>query len=235
MTDSAQMIVSRDEARSIDDAATTLLGIPGLLLMENAARGVCDELLRAEHPAGRTVIICGPGNNGGDGLALARQLAARGTYAEVLLVPASKNLTQDAEQNLRILKAAGIEVTDVDSPQDLSRVTEELKGQDCIVDCLLGTGVRGAVRPPFDGIIAAVNQSAAAVISVDVPSGLDCDSGTAAGPCVVASKTVTFVAMKQGFRNDSAAAYTGDVSVAHIGLPDSWTRQWLEHIRAAGR
>lgn len=227
MSSSECFVLSRAASREIDAAAVSELGMTGPLLMENAARGVCDVVRQHFQHAGRIVIAAGPGNNGGDGLALARQLAACQLTSNVYLVSASRTLTDDAQFNLRILKAAGMGVAESDDGTDLIADLLTLEADDLIVDCLLGTGVRGAIREPFLQIVEAINQSVARVLAVDVPSGLDCDTGTAEGGCVVADHTVTFVGWKRGFQNPEAAQKTGRVTVAHIGLPDAWVSQWL--------
>jgi len=226
------IILTCAEARAIDAAASTKLRIPTLLLMENAARGIYD-IIHDHSPDARGItVLCGPGNNGGDGLAFARQLAANGRFAKVFLITAGKALTSDADANLQFLKATGITV---DTSRDAVRAVACLKqtGDEClIVDCLLGTGVRGSVRPPFDELIAAINSSDADVLAVDVPSGLNSDTGVAEGECVRARRTVTFVGQKQGLLKPSAREWCGQVTVAHIGLPLPWVRSWLTNFRA---
>ncbi|MEZ6133069.1 MAG: NAD(P)H-hydrate epimerase [Planctomycetaceae bacterium] len=219
-------LLSCQIARSLDAAAVSELGIPSLLLMENAARGVTDLIQQQFSTAQQIVIACGPGNNGGDGLAIVRQLAANEIAAQVFLIRAGKTLTPDAAANLRMATAAGLHVTVQDESDEVISCVRTLTASDLIVDCLLGTGVSGAVREPFAGIIASINESDAAVLAVDVPSGLNCDTGTAAGECIRADRTVTFVGPKEGFLNPAAAAFTGIVSVAHIGLPTEWVRRW---------
>lgn len=232
LPDEDDFLLSCDEVRSIDRAAMEELGLSGVLLMENAARGVCDAILRETPQPGNIRILCGPGNNGGDGLALARQLSARDRDARVFLVTSGKELTPDADFNRRVWLAAGGSVEDGDQLNDLDFMLRELSARDLVVDCLLGTGVRGAVRDPFRTLIAAVNQSPARVLAVDVPSGLDCDTGVAAGECIRADRTVTFVGRKRGFAAPTAAEFTGTVEVAHIGTPASWVKQWLSRYRA---
>ena len=234
--------LTRDEARRIDEAAVSQLGISSLVLMENAARGVCDRLLQDTRAGNRIVIICGPGNNGGDGLALARQLAAAERPCEVYLVRAGKTLAADALSNFTILQAAAIEAVEVTAAADLREVVAALTSSDMIVDCLLGTGVRGTVREPYASIIETINQSAARVLAVDVPSGLDCDAaehgdaaeyrGELEGASVQADHTITFVARKRVFDHPQARQRIGGVSVAHIGLPMQWIRVWLTEQRA---
>ena len=227
-----ELMLSRDEVRSLDAVAIRELGIPGLVLMENAARGVCDEVLSGAPPKA-IHILCGPGNNGGDGFALARQLAANGREPVVWLLSAGKSLTHDCDCNRKMWLSCGGSVSE-DAPPDLMlRELQSLQPDDLIVDCLLGTGVRGAPREPFAAAIVAVNRSPAEVLAVDLPSGLDCDTGLAAGECIRAARTVTFVAMKTGFGAPHSLEYTGHVSVAHIGLPRAWVGEWAGNYRAA--
>ena len=227
------LLLSRDEVRWIDQIAVEELGITGLMLMENAARGVCDRILRMREIR-EIHIVCGPGNNGGDGFALARLLQAVGADPHVWLVPAGKPLTHDADVNRNILTAAGGTVRDAGGAADIVPAFADLGPNDLIVDCLLGTGVRGAVRNPFAEVIEAVNSTDACVLAVDVPSGLDCESGTADGVCIRADLTVTFVGIKKGFAAPGADRFTGPVETAHIGLPAAWVRRRLASYRADG-
>lgn len=212
--------------RQIDAAAVQELGMTGLLLMENAARGAC-EVLEALRPQSRIMIVSGPGNNGGDGLAMARLLAADGIESEVHLVRAGKSLTDDNQSNLEFLYRSGIAVHNAD-PKSVQTVLAGLTPDDWIVDALLGTGIRGTLRSPFLEIVAAINQSSAQVMSVDVPSGLDADSGEPCGMAVRADVTVTFVATKAGFRFPDAQPYLGRIEVRHIGVPQRWLKTWCE-------
>ena len=212
--------------RQIDAAAVEELGMAGLLLMENAARGACD-VLETAMPQGRIIIVSGPGNNGGDGLAMARLLAANGIDSEVHLVPAGKSLTDDAQSNLEFLYRSGINVVEADE-KNLRTVLEVLTPDDWIVDALMGTGIRGTLRSPFVEIVNAINRSSARVLSVDVPSGLDADTGEPCGVAVRAEVTVTFVATKVGFRFPHALPFLGRVVVRQIGVPQRWLTAWCE-------
>ncbi|MEJ7594846.1 MAG: NAD(P)H-hydrate epimerase [Planctomycetaceae bacterium] len=212
--------------RQIDAAAVQELGMAGLLLMENAARGAC-EVLEAVNPQGRIMIVSGPGNNGGDGLAMARLLAANGIDSEVHLVRAGKSLTDDAQSNLEFLYRSGMVVLEADS-MSLQAIMRALTSDDWIVDALLGTGIRGTLRSPFLEIVEAINASSARVMSIDVPSGLDADSGDVCGVAVRADVTVTFVATKAGFRFPQALQYLGRVEVRQIGVPQKWLSAWCE-------
>lgn len=229
-TSGDSLILSRDEVRAIDQAAVEELGIPGLLLMENAARGLVSRLHRVSGD-GRLVILCGPGNNGGDGLAAARLLAAEGRTVQVMLITAGRSLSSDAQSNLSFLINSGMEVEVCEDAVRCRTLMESLSSEDWIVESLLGTGVRGGLRSPYVECVQAINVSAARVLAVDVPTGLDCDTGTWTGECVRADQTVTFAGLKRGFQQPGAAEVTGEVTVAHIGIPQVWVRRWLQRLR----
>jgi NAD(P)H-hydrate epimerase len=210
--------------RQIDAAAVRELNLPSLLLMENAARGVC-EVLESLHPCGRILILCGPGNNGGDGMAIARLLATSGIVSEVYLVRAGKVLTPDAESNLDFLRRCNIPICEANA-ESLSKAVLQISTNDWIVDALLGTGISGTLREPFYEIVESINQSAARVLSVDVPTGLNSDTGKPCGICVRADVTVTFVAKKSGFRFEHASPFLGGVVIRQIGVPQKWLEDW---------
>jgi NAD(P)H-hydrate epimerase len=189
----------------------------GLVLMENAGRGTADLLLRLRG-TGPVCICCGKGNNGGDGLVIARHLEAAGVDVHVLLFADPDALVGDAATNLAILQAAATALTTVAGTID-GTARKVLEGAEWIVDALLGTGVQGAVRDPYSGVIAAINEAPGSVLAVDLPSGLDCDTGTPLGTCIQADQTVTFVARKAGFDCAGAEDWTGPVTVLPIGVP----------------
>jgi len=212
-------LLSREEARALDRRAIEEVGVPGVVLMENAGRG-CAELLRRLGVHGRVIVCCGKGNNGGDGFVIARHLDNRGVPGRVLLFARPEGLTGDAALNHGILRKSGVPIDVRAGPAvDAEALRQELAAAEWVVDALFGTGLAGAVRPPFDQVIAAINASGAKVLAVDIPSGLDCDTGQPLGPTVRAQHTVTFVAMKNGFANPAAREWTGVVHVADIGAP----------------
>lgn len=216
-------VLSVANARAIDRQATECYGIHSLVLMEHAALALrervldriradlgSDPSLDREHGA---VVLCGPGNNGGDGLALARLLAARGVKARVLLSVDPAQLQGDAAVQARTLTAMGV---------PLLEATAEVSRPRVVVDAVLGTGLS---RAPEGGsrvlIERAVEWAAGAwVISADVPSGLDAQTGVRPGACVKADETVTFVAPKPGLLKPSAAAWVGRLVVASLELPE---------------
>jgi NAD(P)H-hydrate epimerase len=190
-----------------------------VVLMENAGRGAAEVLLSLG-VRGRVVVCCGKGNNGGDGFVIARHLDIRSVDVRVLLFANPEELTGDAATNCTIVRRSGIPL-DVRAGQsvDGEALRQELARAEWVVDALFGTGLSGAVRPPFDGVIAAINASGAKVLAVDIPSGLDCDTGQPLGPTVRAHRTITFVATKIGFTQPAAREWVGTVHVVGIGAP----------------
>jgi NAD(P)H-hydrate epimerase len=213
------MHLSRDEVRELDRRAIEEYGVPGVVLMENAGRGTA-ELLRSLGVRGPVVICCGKGNNGGDGLVIARHLDNAQIPVKILLFGKPEELTGDAAINHHILIKARLPLESLElRPLDGEKVRRELAAAEWVVDALFGTGLAGPVRPPFDEVIPAINASAARVLAVDIPSGLDCDSGQSLGPTVRADHTATFVGLKKGFANPAAQAWLGRVDVVGIGMP----------------
>ncbi len=209
--------LTREQVRQIDRRAIEEFALPGIVLMENAGRGAA-ELLHREVIDGPVVICCGKGNNGGDGFVIARHLQLFGHEVHILLFADPASLEGDALTNYRVASAARIPLTIVDEP-GTSSVTQRLASAAWIVDALLGTGVTGSVREPFLTAIEQINQASRPTLAVDVPSGLDCDTGWPAGTCVRATLTATFVAMKTGFTEPHAQEFTGPVHVVSIGVP----------------
>ena len=213
-------VLDNEAMREADRHTIEDLGIPGLELMENAAAGVVDALRDSYPEARRILILCGRGNNGGDGLAAARLLVSGGLEIKVLLFADPENLSPDATENFRQAKTAGVPIVEIEG-DDLSPLDTELESHppDLIVDALLGTGTTGQVREPYAELIEGVNRLGLPVLAVDVPSGLDCDTGMPLGAAVRAARTVTFVAAKRGFAEPASRQYTGEVKVADISVP----------------
>jgi len=210
--------ISRDQVRALDRRAIEEFGVPGVVLMENAGRGAAEVLLQLG-VGGRVVVCCGKGNNGGDGLVIARHLDNRSVGVQILFFGKPEELTGEAAVNFDIVRRSGLPRTVFANQVPAEELDRELAGVDWIVDALLGTGVTGPARPPLDRVIAAINGSQVRVLAVDLPSGLDCDSGLPLGACVRALHTVTFVASKKGFANPAAKEWIGQVHVVDIGAP----------------
>jgi NAD(P)H-hydrate epimerase len=209
------MFLSRDEVRAVDRRAIEELGLPGVVLMENAGRGTADVLLRLG-VRGRVVVCCGKGNNGGDGFVIARHLDNHGVDVTIHLFARPNDLTGDAAINHRVVARSGLPIT---VHADEAALQRDFSTAEWIVDALFGSGLVGPVRPPLDAVIRLMNESGKRILAVDIPTGLDCDTGTPTGAVVRAEHTVTFVAAKKGFAAAEALPYVGTVHVVDIGLP----------------
>lgn len=231
MSLSEQVVLTRAQVREVDRRAIEEYGVPGVVLMENAGRNAAELIRCWTPPNGPVAIVCGRGNNGGDGFVIARHLHNAGVRVELLLACKVVRLTSDAATNARTVEKMGLSQRMFDTAERIVEGRPALRGARVIVDALLGTGFSGKVRSPMDLAIAAINEEARAggakVVAVDVPSGLDCDSGEASNATVKADHTITFVARKAGFDAPGAAAYTGEVDVADIGAPGEIVQEVL--------
>jgi NAD(P)H-hydrate epimerase len=216
--------LSRDEVRELDRRAIEGYGVPGIVLMENAGRGCAELLMRLNPDRKPVVILCGPGNNGGDGFVIARHLDNHGWPVDVHVIAKSNHTPGDADVNFDILFTAGISFT-LYNPEHLGVPQRDFlfrrirQSGTWLVDALFGTGLTRPLGPPFDELVAQVNASGNPVLAVDLPSGLDCDTGEPLGPTIRATHTATFVAPKKGFLNPKSRDWTGAVHVIDIGAP----------------
>jgi NAD(P)H-hydrate epimerase len=211
------MFLTREQVREVDRRAVEEFGVPGVVLMENAGRGAA-EVLRSLGARGPVVVCCGKGNNGGDGFVIARHLDNHGVPVRVMLFARPEALSGDAAVNLEIVRRSGLAV-EVRAGADEAALRGELSAAEWVVDALFGTGLAGPLRAPFDGVVAAINACGAKVLAVDIPSGLDCDTGEPLGATVRARHTVTFVAAKAGFANPASRGWVGELHVVDIGAP----------------
>jgi len=214
--------LTRQQVRDFDKWAINTAGVPGIILMENAGRS-CGEIVTGEltKAGGRKVcIFCGTGNNGGDGFVIARYLVNSGFEVKIALCGPSSKIKGDAEINYKIACNMGILIKEADtSSADIEKAVEIFAGDtDLIVDAIFGTGLTGAPGGGFDKLINAINSLNKPVAAVDIPSGLDCDTGNPAGTAIRATITVTFAAAKKGFINPASAQYTGEIYIASIGI-----------------
>jgi NAD(P)H-hydrate epimerase len=217
------VVMSRDEVRAFDSFAINTLGIPGVVLMENAGRS-CAELIK-EKLAGVTkpkvCIFCGTGNNGGDGYVIARHLLNSGFKITVVIFGDLSKIKGDAKINLDILEGLNqpIEQLNLRNGDIAGQVENFAAGADMLVDGLFGTGLKGQLNDEYKQLIESINSQNCPILAVDIPSGLDCDMGQPLGAAIKATYTVTFVAVKKGFvSSNSAAQYTGRIFVASIGV-----------------
>ncbi len=219
--------ITRAEAKRVDQTAIDDLGFPGIVLMENAGRGCVDFLqgLAGDEAgqSGPVLIACGGGNNAGDGFVIARHLALRGVACRVVLAADPTKLSGDALTAYRMMQPCGVRTLPLaDLPPDAIPVALDSFAADCrlLIDALLGTGASGNPRPPFDAVINWMNAQVATRVAIDLPSGLDCDTGQSGDPTFHADHTCTFVAAKAGFQEPGAKDHIGQVHVVSIGLPN---------------
>ncbi|MCK4887647.1 MAG: NAD(P)H-hydrate epimerase [Planctomycetes bacterium] len=214
--------MTRQQVRSVDRWAIEEIGIAGVVLMENAGRS-CAELAigvlgDVEKPS--VTVFCGVGNNGGDGYVIARHLLNNGFKVTTVICADVDNIKGDAKTNLDILHKMNyhVEIMDMQGCM-LSQVSSFCSGADMVIDCIFGTGLAGELRGPYQELITAINEQGLDIMAVDIPSGLDCDTGEPLGTAIEAMCTVTFVAVKKGFTvNESSQQYTGEIFVADIGI-----------------
>lgn len=207
------------QAQQIDKFAIQKLGIPSVVLMENAGRLTVGEILKTLKNKKKNfiVIFCGRGNNGGDGFVVARHLWASGVVVKVFLIGRAQNLKQDSEINFKILKKLKCPIESIRHIN--KKVLIELRRSTLIVDAIFGVGLSRSVGEPYQSIIHAINQTRKPVVAVDVPSGLDATTGKVLGACVKATRTVTFAVLKKGLLTVEGRRYAGKVIVADIGIP----------------
>jgi NAD(P)H-hydrate epimerase len=208
------LALTRAQCRELDRRVIDTFGVPGVVLMENAGSAMA-RLLLSLGVSGPIGIVCGKGNNGGDGFVIARHLDNVGLPVRVLQFADTSNdpsgdRGSDAAIMRDILVRSGI-------PIETWPSVDRLQGLPWIVDALFGTGLSTPPRDPYPAVIATINASGAKVFAVDIPSGLDADTGEVLGACVRADHTATVVAPKVGFAR--AAAWTGQVHVVGMGAP----------------
>jgi NAD(P)H-hydrate epimerase len=213
--------LTRAQVREIDRRAIEEYGIPGIVLMENAARAVVNVAMEmlASMESPQVLILCGGGNNGGDGFAVARHLHNRGIFTTLFPTVAPATLSGDAAINWRIADAMKIRRFEA---------FQYVMGHDpdLCIDAIFGTGLTQSPRAPASSFISYLNATKTKMLAIDLPSGLDCDTGEPLGACIRATRTVTFVAEKAGFANPASREYTGEVTVGDIGCP----RELIEQV-----
>lgn len=218
-------VLDRAQVRELDRIAIEDLGLPGVVLMENAGRAASDGILALlERPAGRrAAVLCGAGNNGGDGYVVARHLADAGLEVLLLETAAPGDLSPDAAVFRRVAVALDLPRVAAPDAGALARALGELESLDLLVDAYLGTGFRGELRPAARELLRAtaarVEAQGARVVALDVPSGLDVDTGRADPAALRADYTFTFAADKPAFQRPEAREWSGRVSVLPIGVP----------------
>lgn len=240
--------LTAEGVRELDAVAIGERGVPSALLMENAGRAVAARVAaRLERGGAPALVLVGPGNNGGDGLVIARTLVNRGLRARVLFVgelEKLRELSADVQLNARLwrdMQALGDgvgRIVEIARPEDLPRFEAALSECAVVVDALFGTGLTRPLRAPWSSVVEGVNAADKPVVAVDVPSGLDANTGgvvgEAKGVAVRATETVTFVVPKRGLLTLRGPELSGQLTVAEIGIPLDLVRAALlrEHAEA---
>ncbi len=219
--------LSREQSRAVDTLAIERYGFSGMVLMENAGRGVVEVLVEIDpslvggkDSRSAVGIFCGKGNNGGDGFVIARHLEILGAPVRVFLLAPASELTGDAERNFKILTHTQVPIVDLSGSTDTAlSLNEHAADTSWLIDAMLGTGAVGEPREPYRTAIEWLNRNPGRRLAVDVPSGLDCDTGRPSACTVRADITCTFVAPKVGFAKGEAAEFVGQLHVVSIGVP----------------
>ena len=215
-------LVTREVSRGVDRSAVEQYGIESVLLMENAGRGAAD-LAMGRFDATHAVIVGGVGQNGGDGWVVARHLHLRGFSPKAVLVGKPDDVGGDAATNLAILTRLGIPLEVVD-PQTAptnarERITKACAGASMVVDGLFGTGLSRPLDGTYAAAVEAVNRCGRPVLSLDIPSGVDADTGAILGQAIRATTTATFALHKRGLHQEPGAVLAGEVRLVSIGAP----------------
>ena len=223
------IVASTQQVRDLDRRAIEEYGVPGLILMENAGRGAAERAwtMLGGQSARHVLILCGRGNNGGDGFVIGRHLHNKGVVVEFWFAARmdAADPKGDAGVNLGIARRMGLPITEMPSAEDVPAGGIPAGRYDLLIDALLGTGLSGEVRQPYRALIEAINASGRPVLAVDTPSGLDGDTGRRLGVAVRATATVTFAAAKQGFFLGEGPAHVGELFCADIGCPKELVEQ----------
>lgn len=236
-------VLSRGQMRAFDAHAIQTARVPSVVLMENAGRGAADvierELLDGHAAGRRVVVVAGAGNNGGDGFVVARHLLARGAHAEAWLAGDPAKMTADCRANHDAFAGVGGKVEGVPLGRSLHVLGDALAGADVVVDALFGTGLDREITEPLASVVRLMNEARRfgrrpRLAALDVPSGLDADSGAALGACVEADRTISFAHLKLGHVTGRGAALSGPVHVVDIGVPPSLVaRESAELVEAS--
>jgi len=214
-------VVTSEEMQQLDQTTIKDIGIPGVVLMENAGLKVVESIKNIlEDVRGKTVtVFAGKGNNGGDGFVVARHLLNMGAEVRVLIFGDPKEIKGDAGVNLGILTAMGHKVHSIMNVNSVNIVKLSMVSTDLVVDAVFGTGFKGAVDEHVGNIIEIINGAGKPVVAVDIPSGLEANTGKAHGPCIRATHTVTFGLPKTGLLVYPGVGYAGELIVADISIP----------------
>ena len=227
-------LVTASEMQEMDRRTIEDFGIPGMVLMENAGRGATRFLFEQfpDIENKRVGVIAGRGNNGGDGYVIARYLKQKGVHVQVYLLATATRVRGDAAANLKLLKPLDIPLVEIPDEASFPKYQSEMAGVEVWIDAILGTGLKSDVKGFFKTVIEFINGLNKPVFAVDVPSGLNSDTGQVCGACIRASATATFAFAKTGHFIHPGVQYTGALNIVDIGIPphiveEAMPRQWL--------
>lgn len=214
-------VLTSSQSRECDRKAIEELGVPSIVLMENAALSVIEVIEKhiGIEVGQKVIVACGRGNNGGDGLAVARHLRNAGIDVKAYLMARAEDLKGDAAINCKATSSIGVPLVEIPDESKLHELERGIADAQLVVDALLGTGITGEVRGILAGAINVINAAGRKVLSIDVPSGLDSDTGEVCGTCIKADVTVTLGAIKRGLLLFPGANYAGDLFLGCIGVP----------------
>ena len=215
------ILVTANEMQAMDRQTIEDFGIPGMVLMESAGRGATRFLMQQfpDIENKKVAVIAGRGNNGGDGFVIARYLKQKGIQVQVYLLAVRDRVQGDALANLKLLKPLEVPVVEIPDEASFSKIKSEMHGLDLWIDAILGTGLKSDVKGYFKTIIDFINKLNKPVFAVDVPSGLNSDTGQPCGTCICAAATATFAYAKTGHMLYPGADYIGNLKIVDIGIP----------------
>lgn len=215
--------ITSQQIQRLDSIAINQYKIDSLFLMENAGRSVADEVVSIlkNKKIKKIAIICGKGNNGGDGFVAARYLINQGFEVKNFLLGKVKEITSDSRANLDMLLKSNQKILEIPNLKAFNSMEKNIKDCSLIIDAIFGVGLKGKVKEPFKTVINFLNRSGKMVVSIDVPSGLDANTGLPLGVCVKADKTISFTLAKKGFFLNQGPDFVGKLKIAGIGIPKS--------------
>jgi len=203
--------------KELDELCIKVIGIPGIILMENAALKVVKNI---DDKYQNFTIVCGVGNNGGDGLAIARHLIINNKNVDIFILGNLDKASKDFSINYNILINLGIDIQQITREEDLKRISKSLDNSEITIDSIFGTGLSRNIEGLFEKTIQIINEKSKYIISVDIPSGLNADNGDILKICVKANKTVTFQLPKIGLSTFNGKLHSGELIIEPIGMPN---------------
>ena len=211
--------VTVKQIQKLDDLAINKYGMPSIALMENAGCKVAEHVIKLlkNNTNARVCVVCGTGNNAGDGFVAARHLINAGIHIDIYMIGEAANLKNDAALNYNILRRLTYPISPVKKVD--AGFHKSIVNADLLIDAIFGVGLNREIKDPFYSVIAAMNQSKKKIIAVDTPSGLDCTTGKIYGICIKARQTVTFSFVKTGHMRLHGPKQAGRIVVADIGIP----------------